>query len=403
MARPTATRTSDAAPRRRRSPALPAVAAALIFGVGAWGSGLFDEAPAEEHTAKRGASAAAERAPDRRPVHPAGTAPAPHPTHPAASQLVAGVTPHATPAHELADHAPEASLAAHVDCQHGPGDLKTSAEYEALQAKAEGLVQQGTPAILEGLRDPLLRSWIGGALLEDLDAFSELDLVAGLAELAADREADRGLRELSLELIGRSPATDPATVTRLSDMTLDEAADEELRGMALSALRLLARERPDLNGQTRAALLSAAERATHPWMRADALDGVRSQGASPTQVARLIDYLGAQDLETRNGAARALSDVDPDHRQQVGAALERALLRETDPTPASTLLESALRVGRSDAQALIARLAQSAIVQRTPELSEQARDYLELLAAGETDPTRVIRAHQERVLQRLNQ
>jgi len=272
-----------------------------------------------------------------------------------------------------------------------------------MQAKAEGLVQQGTEAILEGLRDPLLRSWVGGALLEDLDAFSELDLVAGLAELAADDEADRGLRELSLELIGRSPATAPATVTRLSDLTLDEAADEELRGMALSALRLLARERPDLGGQTRAALLSAAERATHPWMRADALDGVRSEGASPTQVARLIDYLDAQDLETRNGAARALSDADPDHRQQVSAALERALLRETDPTPASTLLESALRVGRGDAEALIARLAQAAIVQRTPELSEQARDYLELLAAGETDPTHVIRAHQERVLHRLSQ
>ena len=58
-------------------------------------------------------------------------------------------------------------------------------------------------------------------------------------------------------------------------------------------------------------------------------------------------------------------------------------------------------MGRGDAEALLAELSSTSIVRSTPELAQQVTDYLELLQGGETDPTRVLRAREARVHERL--
>ncbi|MEZ6184391.1 MAG: hypothetical protein R3F62_05185 [Planctomycetota bacterium] len=385
-----------------KTPAIAAGALALAFGVGAFVSASGSDG-AQAAAPPRGATRTADR-PARRPAE---LAPEPRAAA-AATQVATGVTPvvvdlaeapHAAELEGLdhGDHEP------HMGCQHGPGDLKSEAEYERMRAEATAVVAAGTAQTLAALRSaqPELRSWIAGALLEDLNAFSELELEVGLRDLARDAEADLELRELVLELLGRSPASAEGTVTALGDLAQDSTLDEGLRQIALGGLRLLARERADLAQVTRAALLTSAEYASHPWMRADALDGVRTAGASPTQLAKVLDYLGDPDPSVRNGAARALGDADAPRAEAVGRALSAALERESDAAAASTILESTLRASRAHAAELLESMQASAVVRAHPELAQQVQDYLELLAAGETDPTRVIRAQHERVDARL--
>ena len=63
-------------------------------------------------------------------------------------------------------------------------------------------------------------------------------------------------------------------------------------------------------------------------------------------------------------------------------------------------LAVALRAARADATAMLTRLAEAPLVRLTPELRQQARDYRDLLAQGETDPARILRAQQALVYSR---
>jgi hypothetical protein len=76
-------------------------------------------------------------------------------------------------------------------------------------------------------------------------------------------------------------------------------------------------------------------------------------------------------------------------RALVASELARALEAESDADAASDMVDAALRVGRADADALLARMERSAIARASDPLARRLADYRGALASGETDPQRI--------------
>jgi hypothetical protein len=365
-----------------------AVAVVGVTGGGVWALGP-DEPPAQ-------------RRPGSSPVAAASATPAVHAGRP--RSLPPGIDPATAIVADGGGHAADHSGPEHAhdeagSCQRGPGALADAVTLERWRDEAGALVRQGPAVTLEALRshDVDLQLSVAEALLLDISALCDQDLVAGLIALAGDDARDEDTRLLALELLGESPGSDGAVVGFLRGLAASERSDvARVRWAAVGALGRLARTREDLVAETRAALLEVATRAPEPTLRADALHETRAEGASRAEVERLAACVLDRDPDVREGAARALGGVDVGLHDAVAEVLERAILREDSPQVGAALLASAVRAARGGADALLARMEQARVVVTTPALARQANDYRAMLREGETDPLRILRAREAR-------
>jgi hypothetical protein len=243
---------------------------------------------------------------------------------------------------------------------------------------------------LDGARETYLR------LLRNPSALRDRAFVQGLLAVAADPAATASSRQVALDLVRRAPDPDAALLASVQAIAVSSALDADTRTRAIDLLHQLASGHDALEAPLRVALLDAAERSPTGEARALAVDAVPTANASDEDVARVTAYLADADAQVRASAARALEASSVRARGSVEAALERSLGAEGDPDVAATLIESALRVGRGDAAAILGRMAETAIVRANAGLARQITDYRSSLAAGETDPAKVQNEHAAR-------
>ena len=251
------------------------------------------------------------------------------------------------------------------------------------------------PAALVGLVTEL-RASKGSQAREVFDRIvaepSSLDapaFVAALLSVAKDPTVDTEVRCVALDLVGRAPAADAATVEKLRAIVASSDLDDETRSWATLAIRRLAIDRADLTGSIQEALLSALENAP-AQARASLLDALKAQNASPAQVARLCAFLSSDDDFVRAGTARALASAQGEACATVTQALAKALATEPRAEVARALVDSALQACGRDALVLLASAQETAVVRSNPALLKRVASYRAALARGETDAVEIM-------------
>ena len=211
--------------------------------------------------------------------------------------------------------------------------------------------------------------------------------LAKLLAVATDGETADADREAALTEIAHSPYANAETVARLGRLAASAASDLEARYEATGALRDLAL-REDLAAATRAALLEVAGNAPSTDLRSNALTSIRASGASEAELGKLTAFLGDQDAVVRVSAALVLETADGAARTVTGPAIEQAFAKETDPAVGEALVSAALRASAGD-PALLERLGASEAARTMPEAAKKIARFRALIAAGETDPSRI--------------
>jgi hypothetical protein len=239
-----------------------------------------------------------------------------------------------------------------------------------------------------------------GDLYDELKANPDLladpSFVSSLLAIVSDPKTRSDARALALSFAGRASAADGNVVDAIKAFAVSTSLDPETRNQAVAALQQMALDRSDLEPRARAALLDAAAFAASGEARAIALSGVRTENASPDEVARTGDFLGDADPYVRSAAARSLAQAPAAVRGSVAGQLVSALARETDTDAAATLVDAALEVARGDAPTVLAQMASAPIAQSSADVARRISDYREALASGELDTARIRHSHEVR-------
>ncbi len=110
---------------------------------------------------------------------------------------------------------------------------------------------------------------------------------------------------------------------------------------AIVGLQRLAVLEPQRAAESRGAVLAIAEQLADGSARADALEGLRVDGATDAELARIERFLDDPEPIVRAATARTLRDVDASARARTAVAIERTRARERDPDVTAEL-DSAL-------------------------------------------------------------
>src|SRR5262249_28744605 len=147
----------------------------------------------------------------------------------------------------------------------------------------------------------------------------------------------------------------------------------EIRVAAAGAIGTAIERDPSRGADLDRALVTIASSDPDPAVRNAALWSIKGSRADAATIGELVRILGdGADAAPRQAAAEALSDVGPEHKQGVVAALVAALARETDPEVRKAELLAVVRAGRQDALPAL-----EAVERSHPDLATHARDYID--------------------------
>ncbi|MBI3098022.1 MAG: hypothetical protein HYY93_07235 [Planctomycetes bacterium] len=234
--------------------------------------------------------------------------------------------------------------------------------------------------------DASAQECIIGAIASDQRLVGDPAIVSAFLDLAEHGD-DSTRRRVALLFLANNPDPSGELSDRLRRLARSDS-DPGVQVSALHALSMFAEVRPSLSAQVNRDLLDVATAATDPMVRTNALSVFRGRDADASQ----IESLGGRFLRDPEGAVRlsaaeALGQVRPEAR---GAALNQlgtAFGQEGATEVRRVILMSIVRAGRADARATLERLLPTA-----GAMTEDVRDYLEILGTGETNPDAVIQA-----------
>lgn len=211
-----------------------------------------------------------------------------------------------------------------------------------------------------------------------------------LLERAADPRLSSSQRADAIERLRRAPGIDAVAIERLGAIVADPALDADTRTRAIDLLHQLSGSRPDLEPWLGPALVAAVRNAPDDEARAFALETLSTASLSEGEVASIAAWLADANPRVRLAAARAAASSPLRDRALVAGALENALAAESDIEAAEALVDAALRVGRGQADTILARMERASVVRGDAALSRRIAGYRASLGAGETDPRRII-------------
>src|SRR5207249_3046094 len=136
------------------------------------------------------------------------------------------------------------------------------------------------------------------------------ELVAGLLALVSDARVEESLRADALEVLGRAPGADAALVERVAALATVPELETGVRFAVVTALHEMADANDAISSETRRALVCIAAGSADASLRAAALEGLASSGASADEVARILGFVADGDPDVRGAAARAVAGTD---------------------------------------------------------------------------------------------
>lgn len=215
--------------------------------------------------------------------------------------------------------------------------------------------------------------------------------IKDLIEMAASEDPTKRLA--AVMLLGSSTQVTPEMIQTISGLARGDATDD-VRLLAINAMGRWMDRNSNLSEQLSMEIIGARDASTDAGVRGYAIQtvGLQKNGLPASLVAPVSESLRIEAVaENRSIAALALSHSEPAAQPQALQNLQSAYHAETDLDAKRHLVTMMVRSSGDKAADILKNLQAS-----EPLVQQDIKDYMEIIASGETDVNRIYELKNQR-------